>query len=168
MAHSFNDFFVGIGNMVEGKIPKGKKHFSEFLGDSSPNTIFFKPVDKDEILGMISNSNSSKACGPNSIPSKILKAHGDSLYEPLVEIINMSLLQGTFPELLKDAEVCPIYKKNDKINANIIVLSPSSLIPASFLNALCILESTNLLKAQTNFTKNSLAFAKNTQPIMLF
>ena len=100
--------------MVEGKIPKGKKHFSEFLGDSSPNTIFLKPVDKDEILGMISNSNSSKACGPNRIPSKILKAHGDSLYEPLVEIINMSLLQGTFPELPKEAEVCPIYKKNDK------------------------------------------------------
>ncbi len=26
----------------------------------------------------------------------------------------MSLSQGIFPDLLKDAEVCPIYKKNDK------------------------------------------------------
>ena len=26
----------------------------------------------------------------------------------------MSLIQGIFPDLLKDAEVCPIYKKKDK------------------------------------------------------
>ena len=64
MAQSFNEFFVGIGNMVEEKIPKVKKDFSEFLGDSNKNTIFLKPVDDDEVLSMISKLNPSKACGP--------------------------------------------------------------------------------------------------------
>ena len=114
IAQSFNEFFVGIGNMVESKIPKGKTHFSAFLGASSPNSIFLKPVDNDEVLGIILNLKPSKACGPNSIPSNLLRVHGDSLCEPLKYILNMSLSQGIFPELLKDAIVCPIYKKKDK------------------------------------------------------
>ena len=100
-------------NLRKAKIPKGQKHFSEFLDNSSPNSIFLKPVDNDEVLSIILKLKPSKACGPNSISSKLLKVHCDSLCEP-VNILNMSLLQGIVPELLKDSEVCPIYKKNDK------------------------------------------------------
>ena len=48
------------------------------------------------------------------IVSNLLKVHCDALCEPLKEILNMSLLQGIVSELLKDSEVCPIYKTNDK------------------------------------------------------
>ena len=78
MAESFNEFFVVIGNMVEAKIPKGKKHFSDFLGNSSPNSIFIKPVDIDEVLSIILKLKTSKACGPNIIPSNNLTVHCDS------------------------------------------------------------------------------------------
>ena len=114
MAQSFNEFFVGIGNMVEEKIPKSRNNFSEFLDDSNKNTIFLSPVGDDEVLSMISKLNSSKACGPNSIPCNLLKTHSTLLLEPLREVINMSIFQGSFPTLLKFAEVCPIYKKKDK------------------------------------------------------
>ena len=100
--------------MVEAKIPKSKKHFSKFIDNSSPNSIFLKPIDNDEVLSIILKLKTYKACGPNSIPSTILKVHCDSLCEPLKDILNMSLLQGIIPELLKDSEVCPIYKNNDK------------------------------------------------------
>ena len=50
VAQSFNEFFVGIGNMVEAKVPKGKKHFSDFLSNSSPNSISLKPIDIDEVF----------------------------------------------------------------------------------------------------------------------
>ena len=73
-----------------------------------------KPIDDDEVLNTISKLNPSKACGPNSIPCNILKTHSISLVKPLTEVINMSLFQGSFPTLLKYAEVCPIYKKNDR------------------------------------------------------
>ncbi len=114
MAHCFNDFFVGIGNMVENKIPKGKKHFLSFLGDSKDTSIFLNPVDENELLSMIAKLNSSKSCGPNSIPYSILKTCSAYLAKPLAQILNMSLSQGSFPTLLKNAEICPIYKKIEK------------------------------------------------------
>ncbi len=58
----------------------------------------------------------SKATGPNSIPTSILKQFFEELAEPLVAIINKSLDEGVFPDILKFASVCPIYKKNDRTN----------------------------------------------------
>ena len=57
---------------------------------------------------------SSKACGPNSIPSRILDDVSDKLIEPLTEIVNMSLKEGVFPTLNKEARVCPTFKKGDR------------------------------------------------------
>ncbi len=56
----------------------------------------------------------SKATGPNSIPTSILKQFIDELIEPLVSLINKSLYEGVFPDILKFASVCPIFKKNDR------------------------------------------------------
>ena len=71
MTQSFNDFFVGIGNMAEAKILKGKKRFSDFLGNSCPNSIFLKPVDIDEVLKL----KPSRACDPNSISYNLFHNH---------------------------------------------------------------------------------------------
>ena len=56
----------------------------------------------------------SKATGPNSIPTNLLKQFTDELISPLVAIINKSLKEGIFPNILKFASVCPIYKKSDR------------------------------------------------------
>ena len=61
----------------------------------------------------IQKLNVSKAAGPFSIPSKILKTFQVVLIEPLTSIVNKSLFEGTFPTLLKVASVCPIFKKDD-------------------------------------------------------
>ena len=63
---------------------------------------------------MIKNLNSSKLCGPSSIPSNLLKQFSDLFVRPLEILINKSLEEGTFPSLLKLADVCPIFKKSDK------------------------------------------------------
>ncbi len=114
MTQSFNDFFVNIGNVIEDKIPKSKKDFTDFLGESNIDSFFLSPVDNDEVTIMISKLNASKACGPNSIPSNILKTHVNYLKEPIQILLNMSFSQGNFPTLLKQADVCPIYKKKDR------------------------------------------------------
>ena len=114
MAESFNDFFVNIGNMVEDKIPKGTKNFRTYLKNKNLDNLLLSPVDSIEVDSMISSSKSNKACGPNSIPSKILKSYKNYLIEPITHLINLSFSQGNFPSLLKLANVCPIFKKNDK------------------------------------------------------
>ena len=114
MASSMNDFFVNIGKMVEGKIPTGDTHFSKYLTNQNPNNIFLKPVDITEIFHLVKQINPTKACGPNSIPSNILKTNILYLSEPLEIILNKSINEGVFPNLMKLANVCPIFKKNDK------------------------------------------------------
>ena len=114
MAESFNDFFINIGNMVEEKIPKGKAKFSDYLKERNLKKMFLDPVDEMEIASMISQLKPSKICGPNSIPTKILKNNANVLTEPLKHLLNLSFAEGHFPNLLKMAEVCPIFKKKDK------------------------------------------------------
>ena len=63
---------------------------------------------------MIRHMDDSKACGPNSIPTKILKENSDILASPIKHIINLSFQEGCFPQLLKLADICPIFKKNNK------------------------------------------------------
>ena len=113
-ARALNDFFVNIGNGIEDKIPHGNKDFSAYLGQPNCFSLTINPLSATEVVDMIKVSKTSKACGPNSIPSKILKANAYILAEPLTYLINLSLIQGKFPQLLKLADVCPIYKKNDK------------------------------------------------------
>ena len=114
MAEAFNSFFVNIGSNIDNKIPQGSQHFSTFLKNISPNSIFLTSVDNEEVLSMLQKLNSSKSCGPSSIPTNMLKTNALLLCEPLKLIINKSFSEGKFPDLLKIANVCPIYKKGDR------------------------------------------------------
>lgn len=72
------------------------------------------PCDESEIATIISNFGLKKASGPNSIPNNLLKEFSSFLTYPIKILVNKSLSEGTFPTLLKTAQVCPIYKKSDK------------------------------------------------------
>ena len=50
-----------------------------------------------------------QSTGPNSIPTPILKSNIDELIDPITSILNKSLAEGRFPDLLKLASVCPVY-----------------------------------------------------------
>ena len=113
MAQKFNEFYVNIGDMVDKKIPQAKSKFSDFLKNSVPNSIFLSPVDDQEISDMFSKIDGSKSCGPNSIPSNLLKEHAKAFFSPVKEMINSSFVEGTFPSILKIAQVCTVFKKGE-------------------------------------------------------
>ena len=60
----------------------------------------------------------NKASSPNSIPTNILKLFKDEFSKPLSDMINMSLNQGIFPNMLKIANAISIHKKGDKVDRN--------------------------------------------------
>ena len=62
--------------------------------------------------------NSSKSVGSYRIPTNILKLSSPVLSKPLVKLINFSFSEGTFPELLKFANVIPVFKKGDNLDYN--------------------------------------------------
>ena len=114
MANAINDFYVNIGNVMEEKDPKVETDFSAYLHQPNEKSIFLSPVTIDETTYLISQIKLSKACGPNSIPNNILRSNMHILADPVTILLNKSISEGTFPDLLKLANVCPIYKKNDK------------------------------------------------------
>jgi len=114
MASAINDFFVNIGKSVDQKIPASIKSFSDYLGESNNFCITLNPCTDIEVKELISMLNWSKASGPFSIPSNIIKSFKDVFIPPLAAIVNKSISEGSFPDLLKFATVHPIYKKNDK------------------------------------------------------
>ena len=114
MAESLNDFFVNIGSNVEAKIPPCKKDLKSYLGKPNDKSIFLKPCTNVEVLSILDNTKCFKSLVPNSIPTNILIEFSALLVNPIVTIINMSLKEGIFPTLNKEANICPIFKKEDK------------------------------------------------------
>ena len=113
ISEKFNDFFVNIGNNVEAKIPHSKDSFLVYLNNRANNSMFVCPVDENEVFGMLNKLDKSKSCGPNSIPTNLLKNHVNAFVLPLKLVINQSFSEGKFPDLLKIA-LSSIQKKGRK------------------------------------------------------
>ena len=68
-----------------------------------------------------------KATGIDGISAKFLKLSSHVLARPLTKILNLSIITGIFPEMLKKAKVNPIFKRGDKSDkAN---YRPISILP---------------------------------------
>ena len=103
----------------------------------------------------------AKSCGPYSVPTSLLNDNIDFFSDILNTIINLSFSEGCFPNLLKYANVCPIYKKksNNKCE-NYRPISLLSNISKLFERAMHtrvynFLESSNIFyELQFGFRKN--------------
>ena len=62
--------------------------------------------------------NSKKACGPFSIPVKLLKLIKSPISKPLELLFNHSLSTGKVPQNFKIARVIPVFKKGSKTDIN--------------------------------------------------
>ena len=111
IATEFNNFFSTIGNNIDKKTPRTTKKFTEYLPDRNNNQLLLSTVDSQEIINLINQIKDCKACGPSSIPNKLLKTHKDIFSTLLTTLVNKSFIDGTFPDLLKVANLIPIYKK---------------------------------------------------------
>ena len=94
-----------------------------------PADVHFKiPLMKLAYLKSSINSlDATKATGLDGLTPKIIKLSVDIISPSLLEIINMSLLTGSFPDSLKLAKLHPIYKgetKSDPANYRPISILP--------------------------------------------
>ena len=89
--------------------------------------LSFIPIQREKILEILKSLNVSKACGIDGIGNNVLKKCADSLVEPISIIASASLESGCFPAAWKQANVVPVYKKNDK--SCITNYRPISLLP---------------------------------------
>jgi hypothetical protein len=111
IAEGFNSFFSSIAEKLQGNIHTANADFKKYLSDRIDSNFVMQSADTEEILRIILSLNNSKATGPNSIPTEILKLLGPNICFPLKEIINISFATGIYPDKLKLAEIIAVFKK---------------------------------------------------------
>ena len=71
-------------------------------------------VSIQDVKDVLLHLNVSKASGPDLISPRLLKEGADILAYPFSIVFNRSLNQGYFPHSWKEANVSPIFKKDDR------------------------------------------------------
>ena len=109
-SEEFNKHFSTIADKIRETINVADNdNFNRTLRNSPINSLFFEPIQPDEIKKII-NSLKPRANGPVSIPTKILKTVLAQISEILARIFNISLVTGSFFTALKTAKVIPVFK----------------------------------------------------------
>ena len=78
-------------------------------------TFDFVHVTANDVKSRIINMDSKKSTGYDGFPVKLLKVGADPLSMIISELINMSIDECTFPDLLKYAEIAASFKKLDRL-----------------------------------------------------
>ena len=80
--------------------------------------MFLTPTDTGEIRSLIMNLPAKNSSGYDEISNNLLKKLCPSLLDPLKKIFNKSLNEGVFPELMKLADISPLFKSKLENDAN--------------------------------------------------
>ncbi len=110
----FNEYFCDIAGNIVKTIPKSKVEYGTYMPERGKNSMFMKPVNKEEMLRVIEAMNPRKASGYDEISVKLIQDSCYELVDPLLYICNLSFSEGIVPAKLKTAKVVPIHKKDDK------------------------------------------------------
>ena len=113
IANEFNIHFTAAAKKIEKKLISSQSEFTHYLPQPNQDSFFLDPTTKEEVQSEINTLKTNKSSGPSSIPTKILKLLKTSLSEPILLIANLSFETNTFLETLKQANITPIFKKDD-------------------------------------------------------
>ena len=114
IANQFSDYFSNIGLNLIKKIPNASVSHTSFLTGNYPNTMFLEPATEQEIINVVKTFRNGVATGYDNMPLFVIKDNVDIIANSLTHLVNLSLLSGTFPDLLKIARVVPVFKSGDR------------------------------------------------------
>ena len=124
----FNNYFASISSFTENVIIPDLPNF-KYLPDTRLDRI---TTNENEVESLLRRINTTKSSGPDGIGNWVLKHCAKSLSFPFSKLLNKSLETGIFPSQLKQAIVCPVFKKDNKSGKTnyrpISLLSSSSKI----------------------------------------
>ena len=120
LASTMNNFFLDKVAQLRQRIPRVDTDplakLRETLSDREC-TFKFKPVKPDDVLKIISGLKNSKSSGVDYIDTGTIKLVAEEILPAITHIINLSIIQGTFPTIWKQAKVVPLLKKGDPLSA---------------------------------------------------
>jgi hypothetical protein len=115
-ANDFNTFFTSIFRQA----PQLQANHNYKMPDEAfvTNSLFLSPVTNNEIINIITSLSNSPATGSDGLVASIIKSNSALIAPQLTYIFNLSLTQGIFPSLLKNAIVIPVYKSGSLTDPN--------------------------------------------------
>ena len=128
----FNNFFQNIGSEIgtpENNDISTNEIIEQYGNHSSVNTIkeriktgtngnsfMFRFVSEREVAKTINSLSVKKGAGYDELPPKFIKMVSGEMIKPLTLLVNRCILENTFPDKMKRANITPLYKKKDKLN----------------------------------------------------
>lgn len=113
IATSFNKYFSTIGSKLAEEIPSSDTDPLIFVTPAE-NSFQFRLITNLDLASALHQMKTKKSPGVDGIAMRLLKDAGYAVIETLVEIFNVSIQTGIFPDDWKFAKVSPIYKEGDK------------------------------------------------------
>ena len=114
VAELFNQYFVSVFASDQGT-PAPERENGQLLDSGLFLTDVILSVS--EVEQTLLNLEASKATGPDELPAKILKETAEVIAPLLTELFNKSLRLGCLPEDWKLANIVPVFKKDNKEQA---------------------------------------------------
>ena len=116
----FCDHFANVGKNYAEKLGPSSVLVETYIDQitQNDNCMFMYPTDSDEIKSFIKLLPSKRSSGFDDISNTLLKKISDSVVLPLSIIFNKSLQCGIFPELMKKADISPLYKSKLENDTN--------------------------------------------------
>jgi len=110
IANEFNEYFVNIGKNLANSIKHCDKSFTSYLSNSPSNSLAMFFTNSHEIINILMSLKNKHSAGFDNIPVSIVKKCISIIAEPIASLVNCSFSTGSFPDKLKIAKVCPVFK----------------------------------------------------------
>ena len=92
--------------------------------------FYFSPVEVEDVDRELDSLDASKTIQQNDIPVKIIKANRGIFSKFIMPNFNEGISTARFPDILKRAEVKPVFKKKTRIDKE--NYRPVSILPVIF------------------------------------
>ena len=115
ISNRFAKYFAGVGKCFAERIPKPTKSIASYLKllQSNKASLFLIPTCEDELIQIVTDLPAKASSGHDNISNILLKEIINPLAHVLVEVFNKSMTTGEFPNIMKLAEVVPLYKNKE-------------------------------------------------------
>ena len=116
----FCDHFANVGKTYADKVktPRVLVEMYTMKINMSTSSLFLTPTDTGGIRSLIMNLPAKNSSGYDGISNNLLKKLCPILLDPLEKIFNKSLNEGVFLELMKLADISPLFKSKLENDAN--------------------------------------------------
>ena len=113
IANTSKEYSANLGPNLAHNMSKANTYSESYI--PVHNTEFqLQSATECDMMKILMTVKPSKSTGHNRIPPKLIKDAANVIPNSLTKIFNKSISTGSFPEDLKTAIVCPIYKSGNK------------------------------------------------------